>query len=92
MITAALTKPHELILPPRSGTVDRDSWNLCPLDPLFPCSDFVSRLGGGGVKFFSYFMLFTTFLEKNIWEYNFFLEKKIIYHLMFSSCFLCWKY
>ena len=44
--------------------VDRDSWNLYPLYPLFPCSDFVTRLGGGGggVMFFSYFMLFTTFL------------------------------
>ena len=35
--------------------VDRDSWNLYPLYPLFPCSDFVSQmwgwLGGGGVMF-----------------------------------------
>ena len=39
--------------------------------------------------FFSHFMLFPTFLEKNIWEY-----KTIISHLMFSSCFfcVCWKY
>ena len=33
--------------------VDGDSWNLYPLYPLFPCSDFVSQmwggLGGGGV-------------------------------------------
>ena len=35
--------------------VDRDSWNLYPLYPLFPCSDFVSQMwgwfggGGGGV-------------------------------------------
>ena len=43
--------------------------------------------GGGGVMFFSYFMLFTTFLET-----FFFLRKTIISHLMFSSCFLCWKY
>ena len=48
----------------------RDSWNLYPLYPLFPCSDFVSQmwgsqwLGGGGVIFFSQFILFTTFLEK----------------------------
>ena len=32
--------------------------------------------------FFSHFMLFPTFLEKEIWEY-----KTIISHLMFSSCF-----
>ena len=59
--------------------VDRDSWNLYPLYPLFPCSDFVSQMwgwlrgGGGGVMFFSHFMLFTTFLGgKNIlgWEYK----------------------
>ena len=39
--------------------------------------------------FFSHFMLFPTFLEKQIWEY-----KIIISHLMFSSCFyfVCWKY
>ena len=41
--------------------------------------------GGGGVMFFSHFMLFPTFLEKKIWEY-----KTMISHLMFSSCFfLC---
>ena len=69
--------------------VERDSCNLYPLYPLFPCSDFVSQmwgwLGGGGergVMFFSHFMVFPTFLEKQIWEY-----KIIISHLMFSSCF-----
>ena len=51
--------------------IDRDSWNLYPLYPLFPCSDFVSQMwgwlgGGGGVMFFSHFMLFPTFLEKNL--------------------------
>ena len=54
--------------------VERDSWNLYPLYPLFPCSDLVSQMwvwfvggggGGGGVMFFfSHFMLFPTFLEK----------------------------
>ena len=33
--------------------VERDSWNLYTLYPLFPCSDFVSQMwgwfGGGGV-------------------------------------------
>ena len=38
--------------------------------------------GGGGLKFFSHFMLFLTFLEKKIWEY-----KTIISHLMFSLWF-----
>ena len=36
------------------------------------------------VMFFSHFMLFPTFLEKQIWEY-----KAIISHLMFYSCFFC---
>ena len=47
--------------------VDGDSWNLYPLYPLFPCSDFVSQMcgGGRGVMFFSHFTLFPTFLEKN---------------------------
>ena len=61
--------------------VDRDSWNLYILYPLFHCSDFVSKMwgsqwfgvrGGGGVMFFSHFMLFTTFLEKKnslCWKY-----------------------
>ena len=67
--------------------VSPNNWNLYPLYFLFPCSDFVSQMwgwfgGGGGVMFFSHFMLFPTFLEKTIWEY-----KPIISHLMFSSCF-----
>ena len=67
---------------------DGDSWNLYPLYHLFPCSDFVSQMwgwfgGGGGVMFFSHFMLFPTFLEKNSGNTNqLFLE-------MFSSCFFC---
>ena len=38
--------------------VERDSWNLCPLYPLFPCSDLVSQMwgwfggGGGGCKYY----------------------------------------
>ena len=37
--------------------VERDSWNLYPLYPLFPCSDFVSQMwgwfgGGGGCNVF----------------------------------------
>ena len=73
--------------------VDGDSWNLCPLYPLFPCSDFVSQMwggwgGGGGVMFFSHFMLFPTFLEKKSWNTN---------QLFLIQCFLrfffvCWKY
>ena len=47
-------------------------------------SDVVSQiwgwLGGGGVMFFLYFMLFTTFLEKiNLGIQFFFLEKKQLF-------------
>ena len=32
--------------------VDRDSGNLYPIYPPFPCSDFYPKGGGGGVFFF----------------------------------------
>ena len=76
--------------------VDRDSWNLYPLYPLFPCSDFVSQMwgwfGGGGVMFFSYFMLFTTFLYKINWQYIyyiFFLRKNnyFSFNVFFMFCY-----
>ena len=45
--------------------------------PLFPYSHFVSQIwgwfGGGGVMFFSHFMLFPAFLEKNNLGIHFFL-------------------
>ena len=57
--------------------VERDSWHLYPLYPLFPCSDFVSQMwgwfGGGCNVFLTFFICF----EKIIWEY-----KIIISHLM----------
>ena len=69
--------------------VDRDSWNLYPLYPLFPCSDFVSQMwgwfgGGGGCNVFLTFYAISNISRKKIWEY-----KQIISHLMFSSCFFC---
>ena len=48
---------------------DRDSGNLYPIYPLFPCSDFVLKCGvvwGGWCNVLSHFMLFPTFLEENI--------------------------
>ena len=64
--------------------VDGDSWNLYPLYPLFPCSDFVSQMwfGGGGCNVFLTFYAISNISRKNILEY-----KPIISHLMFSSCF-----
>ena len=73
--------------------VERDSWNLYTLCPLFPCSDFLSQmwgwLGGGGCNVFLTFMLFPTFLENKIWEY-----KTIISHfnVFFVFFFVCWIY
>ena len=69
--------------------VDGDSWNLYPLYPLFPCSDFVSQMwgglgGGGGCNVFLTFYAISNISRKKIWEY-----KPIISHLMFSSCFFC---
>ena len=62
--------------------VDRDNWNLYP---LFPCSDFVSQMwGGGGCNVFLTFYAISNISRKKIWEY-----KTIISHLMFSSCFFC---
>ena len=77
-----------------SPVVDRDSWNLYPLYPLFPCSDIVSQMwewfgGGGGCNVFLTFYAISNISRNKIWEY-----KTIISHLMFSSCFffVCWKY
>ena len=71
---------------PTFQIVDGDSWNLYPLYPLFPCSDFVSQmwggLGGGGCNVFLTFYAISNISRTKIWEY-----KPIISHLMFSSCF-----
>ena len=68
--------------------VDGDSWNLYPLYPLFPCSDFVSQmwggLGGGGCNVFLTFYAISNISRKKNLEY-----KLIISHLMFSLCFFC---
>ena len=69
--------------------VDGDSWNLYPLYPLFPCSDFVSQMwGGGGVMFFSHFMLFPTFLEKNLGIQT----NHFSFNVFFVFFFVCCKY
>ena len=65
--------------------VDGESWNLYPLYPLFPCSDFVSQMWGGlggGCNVFLTFYAISNISRNKIWEY-----KPIISHLMFSSCF-----
>ena len=87
-ITFSLLVKWEVV----SLVVDRDSWNLYPLYPLFPCSDIVSQMwgwfGGGGCNVFLKFYAISNISRNKIWEY-----KTIISHLMFSSCFfVCWKY
>ena len=46
--------------------IERDSWNLDPLYPLFPCSDFVSQmwggLGGGCNVFLTFYAISNIFL------------------------------
>ena len=48
--------------------VDRDSWNLYPLYPLFPCSDFVSQMwgwfGGRGCNVFLTFYAISNIYRK----------------------------
>ena len=68
---------------------DRDSGNIYPIYPPFPCSDFYLKCGGGlgwGI-FFLHFMPFPTFLEKIILGISFFFRKTNLFHLVFSLCF-----
>ena len=55
--------------------VDGYSWNLYPLYPLFPCSDFVSQMwgglgGGGGCNVFLTFYAISNIFEKKSWNTN----------------------
>ena len=75
--------------------VDRDSWNLYPLYPLFPCSDLVSQMwgdlggGGGGCDVFLTFYAISNIsrttnlgIQNNYFSFNVF----------FVFYFVCWKY
>ena len=74
------------VVSPNSREGQLESISIISSIPLFWfCISNVGVVwGGGGVMFFSYFMLFPPFLDKKIWGY-----KTIISHLMFSSCFFC---
>ena len=58
--------------------VERDSWNLYTVYPLFPCSDFVSQMwgwfgggGGGGCNvFLTFYAISNISREKKICEYK----------------------
>ena len=71
--------------------VERDSWNLYPLYPLFPCSDFVSQMwgwfGGGGGLFSHILCYFKHFRKKNLGIQNNYFSFNV-----FFVFFLCWKY
>ena len=71
--------------------VERDSWNLYPSSIplfLFCISNVWVVWGGGGVMFFSHFMLFPTFLEKNLGIQNNYFS----FNVFFVFFFVCWKY
>ena len=51
--------------------VERDSWNLYTLYPLFPCSDFVSQMwgvvwGGGRNVFLTFYAISNIYRKKNL--------------------------
>ena len=76
------------VVSPNSRWGQLGSMSIISSIPLFWfCISNVGVVWGGGVMFFSYFMLFTTLIEKKLGIQFFFLRKTIISHLMFSSCF-----
>ena len=73
--------------------VDRDSWNLYPLYPLFPCSDFVSQMwgwfGGGGCNvFLTFYAISTIYRKQNLGIQNNYFS----FNVFFVFFFVCWKY
>ena len=74
------------VVSPNSRWGQLESISIISSIPLFWFC--ISIGGGGGVMFFSHFMLFPTFLEKKSWNTN---------QLFLIKCFLrvffvCWKY
>ena len=72
--------------------VDRDSWNLYPLYPLFPCSDFVSQIwgwfGGGGDVFLTFYAISNISRTQNLGIQNNYFS----FNVFFVFFFVCWKY
>ena len=69
--------------------VERDSWNLYPLYPLFPCSDFVSQSGGGGCTvFLTFYAISNISRKKNLGIQNNYFS----FNVFFVFFFVCWKY
>ena len=73
--------------------VERDSWNLYPLYPLFPCSDFVSQMwgwfgGGGSNVFLTFYAISNISRNKNLGIQNNYFS----FNAFFVFFFLCWKH
>ena len=63
--------------------------NLYPIYPLFPCSDFLSQMGGGGGVFLAFYAISNISRKHNSGNkfFFFFFRKTILFHLIFSLCF-----
>ena len=71
--------------------VDRDSWNLYPLYPLFPCSDFVSQMwgwfgGGEGCNVFLTFYAISNISRKKVISRGAEGPGREIFHVCPSVC------
>ena len=65
--------------------VERYSWNLYPLYPLFPCSDFVSQTWGGGCNVFLTFYAISNISRKKNLEIQ-------TNYFSFNVFFVCFFY
>ena len=73
--------------------VDRDSWNIYPLYPLFPCSDFVSQMWGwlgrwGCNVFLTFYAISNISRTQNLGIQNNYFS----FNVFFVFFFVCWKY
>ena len=83
--------------------VERDSWNLYPLYPLFPCSDFASEMwgwfGGGGCNVFLTFYAISNISRKknlgiqiNYFSFNVFFVYFFLYAGNIEKCPFTYSY
>ena len=78
--------------------VERDSWHLYPLYPLFPCSDFVSQMwgwfeGGGGCNvFLTFYAIFNIFRTKYLGIQNNYFSFNVLYAGYIVKCPFTYSY
>ena len=77
--------------------VERDSWHLYPLYPLFPCSDFVSQMwgwfGGGGCNvFLTFYAIFYIFRKKYLGIQNNYFSFNVLYAGNIVKCPFTYSY